>query len=216
MNLTRYHQSGFVLESAGKRIAVDIAMLTPLEEVHTIGRVDAALVSHAHQDHFSEAHLAALTEDVYSVQEAISQIKDPLLMGHAHKVGDSFLIPHTPFVVTLFPSDHGPHVSKPVENSALHISDGLHAVYFLGDMYNPAAPISEPYDALIIPVGNGNYTFGPQEAAAYVRELDWTGLTIPVHYNPQQGTEHTPDEFALLANEAIVHKLEIGESLDIA
>lgn len=218
MKITKYHQSGFIIHSGDKCLAVDIGSLTPFEELPSLcGRTDAALVSHKHQDHCSLDHLKALTADVYTVADAAEMLKDPALTVHVHKTGDTVTIEGTPFVVTVFPSDHGPHISEPIENTALLISDGTHAVYFLGDMFNAAAPIAEPFDALLIPVGNGNYTFGPQEAAAFVREIGWDGLTIPMHYNPVQQTEHTADEFeTLLGTEAIVRKLDIGESVDIA
>lgn len=217
MKITKLHQSGFIVESQGKRLAVDVGRYTPVEELSVIGKVDANLVSHKHGDHCSAEHLSYLAPDVYTVQEAANELKDDkTLTLHIHKVGDTVAIAGTPFVVTVCPSDHGPNVGE-VENSALHISDGTHAVYFLGDMFNPAVPITEPFDVLMIPVGNGKYTFGPQEAAQYVRELQWDGLTIPVHYNPMQENEQTADEFAtLLADEAVVRKLDNFESIDVA
>jgi L-ascorbate metabolism protein UlaG (beta-lactamase superfamily) len=217
MKIIKYHQSGFMVESQGKRLAVDIGKYTPVQELPVIGKADANLVSHFHPDHCSAEHLSYLAPDVYTVQEAAETLKDDkTLTLHIHKVGDQVVISGTPFIVTVLPSDHGPHVGE-VENTALHISDGTHAVYFLGDMYNPAAPIAEPFDALMIPVGNDKYTFGPPEAASYIRELQWDGLTIPVHYAAAKGNEQTADEFAtLIAEECIVRKLNDFESLEIA
>jgi L-ascorbate metabolism protein UlaG (beta-lactamase superfamily) len=215
MNITKHQQSGFIFESQGKRIALDIGRLTTEEELATIGNVDAAVVSHLHGDHCMPAHLEKMTKEVYTVQEAADTIQGTKLNIHIHKIGDTVSIEGTPFTVKVFPSDHGPHAELK-ENTALLISDGTLAVYFLGDMFNPAVPIADTFDALLIPVGNGNYTFGPQEAAMYVRELQWDGLTIPMHYNAMQQTEHTASEFAtILADEAFVKILEIGESTGI-
>jgi len=53
MKLTKFEQSGFILETEkGFRLAFDIGNKTPVEKLAGIS-VDAMLVSHIHGDHFS-------------------------------------------------------------------------------------------------------------------------------------------------------------------
>ena len=61
MKLTKYEQSGFVLETdAGFRLAFDIGAYTPVEKLEGVA-VDAMLVSHLHGDHFSPEQIKALS-----------------------------------------------------------------------------------------------------------------------------------------------------------
>ena len=216
MIITKYEQSGFVLKSDKKRIAVDIGEYTPRETVERLAQVSAVIVSHIHKDHWSEEYAQMLGGKLFTVAQVAEAVESPEKLDiHIHKVGDTFKIPETPFTVTVLPSDHGPHVSSPVENTALLISDGDSSVYFLGDMFVSAAPIEQEYDAIMIPVGNNNYTFGPGEAASYIHELGWNGVTIPVHYNGKLDPK-TADEFAKqIEDDCLLTRLEIGQTFEI-
>ncbi len=216
MIITKYEQSGFVLKSDKKRIAVDIGTYTPKETVERLAQVSAVIVSHIHQDHWNEGYARMLGGNIYTVAQVAEAIENPEgLTVYTHKVGDTFQIPETPFTVTVLPSDHGPHVSSPVENTALLISDGESTVYFLGDMFVPAAAITQDFDVLMIPVGNNNYTFGPEEAAAYIKALGWNGVTIPVHYDGRLDPK-TADVFAkLVEDDCLLTKLETGQTFEV-
>ena len=53
MKLTKFEQSGFVLETdTGFKLAIDIGNKTSLEKLEHVS-CDAVLVSHVHGDHFS-------------------------------------------------------------------------------------------------------------------------------------------------------------------
>jgi L-ascorbate metabolism protein UlaG (beta-lactamase superfamily) len=213
MILVRYEQSGFTLESDGKVIAVDIGKYTTPESLARIGRVEAALVSHLHADHCFAPHLEAMTTEVYTVAEAAETLSDTQLNIHIHKVGDVFDIPGTPFAVKVYPSDHGPHATLQ-ENTAFLISDLKTTLYFLGDMFVPAEPIKERFDALLIPVGNGKYTFGPQEAANYLEALKWGGFTVPVHCNEAAGNMELEWDFIRLSR-ANNRVMKVGDAVMI-
>ena len=81
-------------------------------------------------------------------------------------------------------------------------------------MFIPAEPLSLPYTAVLIPVGNHGYTFGPEEAVAYLRELNWTGITVPVHYEGRLNPETAAQFAQQVANTAEVHILAHGEALN--
>jgi len=61
MKLTKFEQSGFILETEkGFRLAFDIGNKTPIEKLNGV-TVDAMLVSHIHGDHFSLEQIKKLT-----------------------------------------------------------------------------------------------------------------------------------------------------------
>ena len=214
MRLTKFEHASFVLSSEEAAIAVDMGAYVSESSWAQLPSIQATLVSHIHGDHFSEPNLQRMNVPVYTVAQVAQAVTDQNIQLETHAEGEEVTITGTPFTVTFTPSDHGPYATQPLENVGFLIEAEGKTLYFLGDMYNGAAPLDKPFDVLLIPVGNNNYTFGPQEAADYVQSLGWNGLTIPVHYDGQLDPA-TAQQFKDLASSFCkVQILATSESLD--
>lgn len=200
MNITKFEQSGFILETtSGFRLAIDIANKTPLEKLNDLS-VDAFLVSHFHGDHFSVAHINALNPStVYLNKECKATLQDETLPITIIQARDIVNVADE-IKFEIFTVDHGPNVSAPVlENFGFLITCEGKTLYFAGDMFfESGTDVSNlEVDYALIPIG-GFYTFGPTEAVAFLKKFKSINKVIPMHYDK---TPETYDEFRELAKE---------------
>ncbi len=198
MNITRFEQSGLIIENAtGKTLAVDIATYTPLEKLEDVS-IDAMIVSHIHGDHFSIDHIKKLApKKLYLGSECIEALQGESLVSEIIEVkaGESIDIEGTR--VTPFEVDHGPNASrKPRENFGFLFENDGDSIYFAGDMFYPSGiDVSELEVAtVLLPVG-GFYTFGAKEALAFARQFKKIGTLLPMHY---ENNPNAKEEFLLL------------------
>ncbi len=204
MILTKFEQSGFILETdSGFKLAIDIGSYTPIEKLNGIS-IDAMLVSHIHGDHFSMDQIKALSPTkLYLNRECIEALSEETLTSEivTVKVGDSVDIPDSNIKVSFFDVNHGPNIKVvPKENLGFLIEADGKKIYFAGDMfYLSGIDVTDlEVDYALIPVGTF-YTFGPQEALAFVKQFKKIGQIIPMHY---EKTPETKGEFIKLAEEA--------------
>jgi len=198
MKITKYEQSGFVLQNEnGFKLALDIGNKTPVENLDGVN-VDAMLVSHIHGDHFSLDQIKKISpKKLYLNEECVEVLGEEKINCDIEvvKVGDTIEIEG--IKIKLFNVDHGPNVSAPLkENFGFIINiDGI-TVYFAGDMfYESGLDVGGlEVDYALIPVGTF-YTFGPQEAFDFVSKFKRIGKIIPMHYDKKPETK---DEFLLL------------------
>ncbi len=199
MKLTKFEQSGFILETeAGFRLAFDIGNKTPVEKLNGI-TVDEMLVSHIHGDHFSLEQIKALSpKKLYLNAECIETLGEEALTSEivSVKVGDEIVVDS--IKVQFFNVDHGPNVSAPLkENFGFLIIADNKTVYFAGDMfYESGIDVTNlEVDVALLPVGTF-YTFGPQEAFDFAKKFKRIGKVIPMHY---EKTPETREQFIKLA-----------------
>jgi len=199
MKLTKFEQSGFILETEkGFRLAFDIGNKTPIEKLNGV-TVDAILVSHIHGDHFSLEQIKKLSpKKLYLNAECIETLGIETLSSEIiqTKISDEMMI--DTIKVQFFNIDHGPNVSTPLkENFGFLITADNQTVYFAGDMfYESGIDVSNlEVDIALIPIGTF-YTFGPQEALEFVKKFKRTNKVIPMHY---EKTPETRDQFIKLA-----------------
>ena len=136
MKLTKFEQSGFILEtSSGFRLAFDIGNKTPIEKLDGLEGMDAFIVSHIHGDHFSPEQINKLapkklylnsecaeSEVGKEVQPEVTLVK----IGEEIEVGE--------IKVKFFEVDHGPNVpNHPKENMGFLIEVEGETIYFAGD-----------------------------------------------------------------------------------
>jgi L-ascorbate metabolism protein UlaG (beta-lactamase superfamily) len=202
MKLTKFEQSGFILETSnGFRLAFDIGNKTPVEKLQGI-TVDGMLVSHTHGDHFSLDQIKALLpKKLYLNQECIEIVGEEALPFEISKVkvGDEYMIDK--IKVQFFNVDHGPNVSAPVqENFGFLITVDDKTIYFAGDMfYESGIDVSNlEVDIALLPVGTF-YTFGPREAFEFGKKFKKIGKVIPMHY------EKVPETREQFINLAVAH-----------
>jgi L-ascorbate metabolism protein UlaG (beta-lactamase superfamily) len=199
MKIIQFEQSGLIIENnSGYKLAIDIGHYTPIEKLNGIS-VDVMLVSHIHKDHFSPEHIKKLSpKKLYLSRECIESLGEERLSSELIEVesGDSINI--NGIKVLLFDVDHGPNVKVPLKANLgflMEIDDKK--IYYAGEMFNPSGidVTSLEVDVAVIPVG-GFYTFGPQEAVAFVKKFRKIGKIIPMHY---QKTPETREDFIRLA-----------------
>lgn len=199
MRLTKFEQSGFILETNnGFRLAFDIGNKTPTEKLQGV-TVDAMLVSHIHGDHFSLEQIKTLSpKKLYLNQECIETLGEETLSSEVIpvKVGDEIMV--DTINVQFFNVDHGPNVSAPLtENFGFLITADDKTIYFAGDMFcESGIDVSNlEVDVALLPVGTF-YTFGPQEAFDFAKKFKKIGKVTPMHY---EKTPETREQFIKLA-----------------
>lgn len=199
MRLTKFEQSGFILETdKGYKLAIDIGSYTPVEKLSGI-YPDAMIVSHIHGDHFSIEQIKKLSpKKIYLNEECVEGLGEQELTSEILqiKVGDQVDVDG--IKVQFFDVDHGPNVKlRPKENFGFLIEVDGKKVYFAGDMFYPSGiDVSNlEVDVALIPVGTF-YTFGPQEALAFVKQFKKIGKVTPMHY---EKTPETKEEFIKLS-----------------
>lgn len=212
MQITKFEQSGFIIESDnGYKLAVDIGAYTPVEKITGL-KPEAMLVSHIHGDHFSDEHIKALEPAVlYLNQECQEALGEDELTAEIETIaaGDSVTINDA--TVTVFEVDHGPNTKMvPKENFGFLIEVDNQKIYFAGDMfYLSGLDVSSlEVDVALIPVGTF-YTFGPEEALAFVKQFKKVGKVIPMHY---EKAEETKQQFIDLATVGGIN-VELGVNL---
>ncbi len=201
MNLTKYEQSGFILQTdGGFRLAIDIGNKTPLEHLDGVN-IDAMLISHIHGDHFSLDQIKKLApKKLYLNQECIETLGEENLESVIVQIKADEKIDISGIEVEPFVVDHGPNVSAPVlENFGFLLRVDGKTIYFAGDMFYPSGiDVSNlEVDYALIPVGTF-YTFGPDEAFAFAKQFKKIGKIIPMHYDK---TPETKAQFLALAKD---------------
>ncbi|MDB5254211.1 MAG: beta-lactamase domain protein [Parcubacteria group bacterium] len=199
MKLTKFEQSGFILETnTGFKLAMDIGAYSPVETLEGISP-DAMLVSHIHGDHFSVEQIKKLApKKLYLNKECIEALGEEIVTSEIIQVKAGDQIDIGEIKVRFFEVDHGPNVKiKPEENFGFLIEADGKKIYFGGDIFYPSGlDVSNlEVDTALIPVG-GFYTFGPQEALDFVKQFKKIGTVVPMHSNP---APETKDEFLKLA-----------------
>jgi L-ascorbate metabolism protein UlaG (beta-lactamase superfamily) len=185
MKITKFEQSGFIIESEkGGTLGIDIGVYTPLEKLAGI-QCDAVIASHIHGDHFNIERIKALSpQKIFLNHECIETLGEESLSFDIQEVKVGDVVQNEDFSITFFNVDHGPNVSAPLaENFGLLVEVDGQTVFFCGDMYVPSGMSVEDLelDYLLLPVG-GHYTFGPQEALSYAQQFKKVGTIIPMHY----------------------------------
>lgn len=162
--------------------------------------MDAMIVSHLHGDHLSVEQIRALNpKKLYLSRECIDALAEESIASEVVEIRTGETVDIDGIKVEIFDVDHGPNIKVvPKENFGFLLEIDNQKVYFAGDMFLPSGiDVSNlEVDVALIPVGSF-YTFGPQEAADFVKTFKRTGQVIPMHYqkNPEK-----KDEFLELVN----------------
>jgi L-ascorbate metabolism protein UlaG (beta-lactamase superfamily) len=205
MRLTKFEQSGFILETGnGFHLAFDIGNKTPIEKLDGV-QCDAMLVSHIHGDHFSLDQIKKLApKKLYLNQECIDVLGEENLPSEIVRVQVGENIAIDDITVEFFNVDHGPNISTPLaENFGFLITIDNQRIYFAGDMfYESGIDVSDlEVDYALLPVG-GFYTFGPTEAFNFAKKIKKIGKIISMHYEKNNYIDPIRhDEFLQLAKD---------------
>ena len=198
---------------SGQKIAVDFGYLTTPETISRIGSVTASFVSHQHTDHFDVNNLKAFGTRVHCPEDVAQLAFERGVEAVALSEGDSVQIGE--FNVTAVACDHGPKVTKPVQNFGYLYQVASSTGYFTGDIGACSVVPSNEFDFVMLPVGGG-FVFSVEEAAEFIRSINYRGTVIPVHYElPVLDLEAGARFRSLLGNYCNVQVLGTGQSLEI-
>jgi L-ascorbate metabolism protein UlaG (beta-lactamase superfamily) len=112
-------------------------------------------------------------------------------------------------------ADHGPKLSKPIENYGFVLEAAGKRMYFVGDVAVATVPPPGRFDLVAIPVGGAGFTFDPQGALNYLMSLQDVRMVIPVHAGGISDP-CSPDVFRSLAGARFdVRVLEVGERVEL-
>ncbi|TPQ50982.1 hypothetical protein C2U72_10635, partial [Prosthecomicrobium hirschii] len=85
------------------------------------------------------------------------------------------------FAITPTPADHGPKLTRPIENYGLVIEGAGRRIYFVGDMAVATPPPDGPFDVILVPVDGGGFVFDPEQAVTFIRTMGHRGMAVPIH-----------------------------------
>ena len=178
--IIRFEQSGLLIASADKKLAIDIGTLTSAETVKAMAPPDAVLISHKHGDHFDLGHIKAFGSPIVAPGDVLELLHDG---ANATAIQADQTLDVASFTVTAVEVDHGPKLSVPIENLGFIIGlpSGSHTLYFAGDIARPGTPPLGTFDIVVLPVGGSGFVFDPAEAVAYLEQIGHRGRVIPVH-----------------------------------
>lgn len=215
-NLTiwKFEHAAILLEYDKSRIAIDFGSLSA-GSVPAIGQVDASLVSHQHADHFDIKNLELLSceSTVFAPSDVAELIIEQELTVQTFKLGQCFNAAGV--FVTPVVANHGPKLSKPIENYGFVLEILGKRIYFVGDAAVPDVTPSGSFDLVAIPVGGVGFTFDPIGALNYLNLLEDVKLVVPVHYHGISDPT-SPDTFRSLAKDLFdIRVLDVGEGVTI-
>jgi L-ascorbate metabolism protein UlaG (beta-lactamase superfamily) len=227
-SLTWLGHAAFRIESdRGKRIYVDPFLTgnpTAPEGERAPERVDVIAITHGHGDHVGDT--IALTKSFESIVVAQVELKSWLGERGARldevpgiNKGGSREIDGIRFtLVNAFHSssdDDGAYTGEAC-GLVVRLEEGK-TVYFAGDtcVFGDMALIARLYrpDVAVLPIGDW-FTMGPEEAALAL-ELLGNPRCVPCHWGTFPALTGRPDELAAAAPDAIVERLEPGDTIEL-
>jgi L-ascorbate metabolism protein UlaG (beta-lactamase superfamily) len=238
--ITWYGHSFVAVELDGARFLTDpilrrrVAHLSHPSPVahHTLGPIDAVLISHVHYDHFDIASLTRLDRwTPIVVPRNAGRVLRWRGFRRVLEVGEGDELPFNGVRVAVTHAEHGV-VRRVVRVSPAlgYVLNGSQSVYFAGDtdLFDGMAALA-PLDVALLPVAGWGPRLppghlDPRRAAEALRLLR-PRVAVPVHWGTLRrwfaaAPERTPaDDFvraaAELAPEVDVRVLELGESLSL-
>lgn len=212
-NITRHEQSGLLIRSRGKTLAIDIGKLTSAETVKGMSKPDAAIVSHQHGDHLCPDNLQALDAPIFAAADVLPLLHDGAVVT-AIRPGKTMDV--AGFTVTAHEVDHGPKLSAPIENLGfvIHFPNG-HTLYFAGDIARPGTPPTGPFDTVVLPVSGAGFVFTAVEALEYLERIGHRSRVIPVHDTGPSDPDAVARFVALAPEHLDVVALAVGESAEV-
>ncbi len=218
-------QAGFrITTPGGKVIVIDPWMRTnpktpaQFKDLHSVGKVDLILVTHAHFDHFADAADLAKLNDapMYNAAGLGNTVVTlgilPAKLAPRFGIGGT-IMPFGPNSVKIT-ATHADHASELVWKNPATGKDETHfggepvgyviemesgfKIYHMGDtgIFGDMALIGELYkpDLVLMPIG-GHFTMGPADAALATNRYLKPKFVIPMHYGTYPILAGKPEEY---------------------
>ncbi|GIZ53375.1 metal-dependent hydrolase [Noviherbaspirillum aridicola] len=213
-----------IITPGGKVIVIDPWLTTNprtpegFRHVHSLGKVDLILVTHAHMDHFADApamarlynapvygpaglnqsmvHLGMLPSELsprFNKGGTISPLGPGIRITATHAEHSSELTWRNPAT-----GKDETHVGGEPVGFLIELENGF-KIWHMGDtgLFGDMRLIGEYYkpDLILIPIG-GHYVMDPKDAAVATRDMIRPRYAIPIHYGTNPQLKGTPEEFA--------------------
>ena len=192
---------------------------------HSLAKVDAILVSHAHEDHMGDAgRLAGKYGATIVAQHEICQYFGRSGLARFESMNTGGAVALGGCTIAMVPAFHSSTlvnedgtvacVGDPV---GFVVTGGGHAIYHTGDtgLFGDMALIQKVYrpDIGLIPIGD-RFTMGPETAAYACNELLDLKTIVPMHYGTFPVLTGTPEAFKALVKRGHVLVAKPGETID--
>lgn len=212
-----------IITPGGKVIVIDPWLTTNpktpegFRNVHSLGKVDLILVTHAHMDHFADApamaklykapvygpaglnqslvHLGLLPNELsprFNKGGTITPLGEGIRITATHAEHSSELTFRNPAT-----GKDETHVGGEPVGFLIELENGFR-IWHMGDtgLFGDMRLIGEYYkpDLILIPIG-GHYVMDPKDAAVATRDMIRPRYAIPIHYGTNPQLKGTPDEF---------------------
>jgi L-ascorbate metabolism protein UlaG (beta-lactamase superfamily) len=191
----KLEHAALLIEYDGRRIAIDPGSMTGPASRAKLRGVDAVLLTHKHADHFDPSVLREIGAPVFAPSEVAALAitsglaATPLALGRRAIIAGMSIVPVA--------ANHGPAVTKPVENYGFVVQADKTRLYVTSDMAGAQGLLPPgPFALVALPVEGGGFVFDGKEAAEFLRGMGHTGLAIAVHADEAPAMR---DEFAKVA-----------------
>lgn len=213
-----------IITPGGKVIVVDPWLTTNprtpegFRHVHSLGKVDLILVTHAHMDHFADApamaklynapvygpaglnqslvHLGMLPSELsprFNKGGTITPLGPGIKITGTHAEHSSELTWRNPAT-----GKDETYVGGEPMGFLIELENGFR-IWHMGDtgLFGDMKLIGEYYkpDLILIPIG-GHYVMDPRDAAVATRDMIRPRYAIPIHYGTNPQLKGTPEEYA--------------------
>jgi len=227
MQITKYPQSCFLIETKNKRIIIDPGNMVkthmPEFDINSWQNIDAVLLTHKHSDHVDADLIKEIKKlnpqvRIYANAEVVEILQTKGVEANLVKKND--ILNFDEIKVEVTPALHGfIYLMKgggyPKENVGYIIDDGEHRVYHTSDTIMFEHSLKA--DIVLVPICGHNVVLEPTSAIEFVDSDMQANLMIPCHYENENHPLGT-DQFEQIAKKMNYTKFKIlknGETLVI-
>jgi L-ascorbate metabolism protein UlaG (beta-lactamase superfamily) len=212
MKITRLEHAGFIVEAGGRRLIVDPGDFTSTATIAGLGKIDGVAISHGHGDHFSRDNVMVAAAPVVAPADVATLLPKSLMSGIL-RLGETLAL--AGFDITPVLADHGPKLSRAIENYGLVIARTGIRVYYVGDAARPSPAPSGPFDLVLISIDGTGFVFDAEQASAFVAALDHHDRVVPIHDGAGDEPHHARRFAALASGFCEPVLIDAGESIEV-
>jgi len=189
MKVTKFAQSCCLIEASdGTAILIDPGRYSEVPDLAAqLPKLNALIVTHEHEDHFSREHIDALLATNPGLQLITNSYLADVLQSEGKSaqsvnVGEEIRIGG--INCRVMPTDHVAQ-GKVIPNFGLLIEADGKLVYHMSDtryLFPDNLSIEEKIDLLLVPISDRGLVMGMDDAAYFSSQLN-PHIVVPIHYD---------------------------------